>query len=255
MNNQGIKISLNPVNIGLFLVEIVFIVFMIVSFNYVLNMGTPKLDLGVEGIEQDIDGLPGKGKEAIEHSIYQTVAMNSDSSSLQKSGVYVRESSLINNYYENIDVHYISFIADIPDEEQSYGVAYLWSDKEENEYISSDYSAVVFCLSDEQLIYGEFNCKEIKPYAKKDIVARLIRGNQYMIPGFDEIGIRFNSQTYKDDYMIRFSYLACGSQCSCVTVLEEKKEQAIRAFEEYYIYNLGLNKKEIPYRFDNCENQ
>ena len=236
------KITINPVIVTLVVLQIVFIILMIFSFNNVLKVDNPVLNVGVNGLDQEIEGLTEEGKQDIEYSIYRAIANNSaNSDTVQRSGVYVRDGSLVNTYFEKINIKYISFIADIPDLEQSYKVAYVWTDDSSNKYVSPDYTAVTFCLPKEQL-----------GYAKKEIVANLIRGNDYMIPGYDDVGILFDSNVQFDNFRIRFNYLICESQCSCVTVSEEKKEEAIKAFEDYYIYGLGFVPSELSYYFDNC---
>lgn len=248
------KIVFNPVITALIVLQLLFIVFMVFSFQNVLKTENPVLSVNVDELNAEIDGLPEDAKQEIDYSIYQAIASNSISgNNVQKTGVYIRDNSLIKRSFDEIKVNYVSFIADIPDVNQSYRLVYIWtSDGKISEYVSPDYKAVTFCLPKTQLVYGEFDCVEEKSYAKKEIIANLIKGNEYSIPGYNDIGISFDSVVSEDDFRIRFNYMACESQCSCVKVDERKKQEAIDAFEEYYVYGLGFVPEEIPYYYYNC---
>lgn len=249
MDNRKIKI--NPVSAVLIFFQVIFIILMIISFRNLFDSSEPKLDIEVSGLRDEIAGLSEEGKEVIEYNIYQAVSLNSISDNIQKSGVFIREGSLINEYFEKINVHYVNFIADIPDIQQSYKVVYEWSDNPENEFISPDYSAVAMCLDESQLIYGDFDCVNEKSYVKNAIVSDMIRGNEYIIPGHEDIGISFISSVRYDDFKIQINYLDCGSQCVCREVSDAEKQEAVGLFVDF-LSKLGFVKEEIPFYFYNC---
>ena len=97
MDNRKIKI--NPVSAVLIFFQVIFIILMIISFRNLFNSSEPKLDIEVSGLRDEITGLSEEGKEVIEYNIYQAVSLNSISDNIQKSGVFIREGSLINEYF------------------------------------------------------------------------------------------------------------------------------------------------------------
>ena len=254
MNEDKVKTkTINPVIAVFVVLQILFIIFIFISFQKVFEIQEPVLSTSVAGLEQEIESLPEDAKKEIDYSVYQAVVRNTiDSGNVQKHGVLIRSNSLIEKQYENMNVNYVSFIADIPDIQQSYRVIYVWSDDFENQFISPDYKAVTLCLPDDQLIYDGFDCKDDKEYIKKEIVYNLIRGNDYSIPGYKNVGISFVSNPQDDNFRINYSYLSCETQCICTEVSAEQEEEIVRAFEEQYIYGIGFLSEEIPYSFDNC---
>lgn len=251
MEDKKPIININPITVGIIVLQIFFIILMVFSFWNFFNQKEPSVNMEVAGLVQEIPGLPNRGKDDIEYNIYKAVSRNSVSNEIQKKGVYIREGSLVNDYYENMDIHYVGFIADIPDIRQSYKVVYEWSDDKDNEYLSPDYSAVTMCLDESQLIYGDFNCSDEKNYVKNIIVSDMIRGNEFTLPGYEDIGLSFESSPRYGDFKIKINYLACGYQCICQEVSQEEKERALKGFEEF-INKLGFIPEEIPYYFYNC---
>lgn len=247
MNNEKI----NPVTTGLIIAQVIFTILMIISFNMVL--ANEPIDLGVEvgGINQEIEGLPESGKSNIEYNIYQAVADNTASGDIKKTGVVLRAGSLINKYYEEFNINYVNFIADVPDVEQSYRVIYEWSDDAENEYLSPAYSTIVMCVEPDEVIFENFDCNTEDDYMKNTVVSSMAYRYGYALPGYDNISILPEGLTGGEDFRMRINYVTCDTQCSCKSVSKEEQQVAIRAFSDF-VAGLGFEPGSISYHFDNC---
>lgn len=251
MNGEQ-KITINPIMAVLVAIQVIFVIFAVISFQELSKPDEPVLNVNVAGLSQDIEGLPEDANHDIEYSVYQAVAKNtSQSNSVQKTGVNIREGSLIREHFEATDVDYVSFIADVPEVQQSYRVSYVWADNPNNSYVSTDYKAVTFCLPKDQLIYGDFNCKEEKSYIKTELVNNLAKGYDNYMPGYDDLMILPVGSLADENLKLRLSYMTCVSQCDCVRVDQSKIDQAVDAFSDF-VGQFGFSLEEIPYYFDNC---
>ena len=251
--NDNRNIEINPVSAGLVIVQILFMIFMVVSFNNLLT--EERIDLGTEvvEIEKNSDGLSEKTTTMIKNVIYNMVSENSISNSIGKIKVEVRDGSVVNNYYDQFDIHYLNFIADIPEVKQSYQVFYEWSDNELNNYISPDNSITAVCLDEKQLVYGKFDCVDSGEERQYEINNMLYRYN-YRLPEREDIYIlpRNVRDENSDDTTVDIKYLECGEQCDCRAVNESEKNVAVNMFGEF-VESLGFRLDDIKYSFDNCD--
>lgn len=249
-----IRENVNVVTVGLGLVQVIFIIFIVVAFMSVLRDDRVELGIGVSGLQQQIEGLPDSSKESIEYYIYQAVANNSASENVQKTGVIVRDGSLVDNYYEDLNIHYVNFIADLPDVGQSYQVFHEWSDDLKNEYISPDLATGVMCLDNEDLIYGDFECDHSNDYLRKAVAYNMIYKLGLMNTE-SGLSLQMLPESYASspDFKVRIYYRECVKTCACATVSENKKTIALNAFDDF-VSGLGLKPSSIPHYFDNCEN-
>ncbi len=243
--------KINPVIVVAVFVQIVFVIVAVVSIKQILESNQPKLEVNVTGLTQEIPGLPESGKEKIEYYVYQAISDNSPGSNISKTGVNIREGSLINKYYENANIHYVNFIADIPEAEQSYQVAYEWSDDAANKYISPAVSAAVTCLDEAQLVYGNFDCDRKNDNLKQTLITMIIRA---MGGRPEEEGGIYLAVDDPRDFKVKINYFVCDTMCLCERVNENRKQQALTVFDNF-IEGLGYNSDSVPHYFYNCEDE
>ena len=253
MMYDGDKIVIRPLTVGFAIVQLIVTVLIVAGFQAVLADDRVSVGVGVSGLQQEIVGLPDSSKEKIEFQIYQAVAKNSGTENIKDSGVEIRSGSLINTYYDSINVHYASFIADIPGAEQSYRVFHEWSDDAKNEYISPDMPVGVVCLDKSELVYGEFDCDPSNDYLKKAMVYNMIYALGYMSPGSD-LNLVMVPESYASslDFKVKLYYRECVTMCSCVSVSNADRLAALQKFDNL-VSSLGFKSSDIPYYFDNCE--
>ena len=246
------KPIINYRTIVFFIFQFIFIILMIVMFS---NLNAPEvINTGIEidGLS-NINGLSSEDQTTIRHKLYEAVAFNSETNNIPESGAIIRDGSLINNFYEDFDMNYLSFIVDLSNVEQSYRIYYEWSNDENNQYVSPDDAGAVMCVDDDEIIYDEFNCKNNDKYYKNVIVNRMAYRYGYMLPGFSDLNVMPEGDVRSEDFKVKLNYLICSSQCDCLSVSENAKAEAISGFETF-LNGLGIGASDVKYYFDNCQN-
>lgn len=245
-------IQINPVVLVAILVQIIFIILLVATFNIFQVRDGEMTMVDVEGLASEITDLPDFGKEDVEHDIYQVLANNTDGV-IQKKGIYIRDGSLTNNYYEDEELHYVNFIADIPEMEQSYQIVSSWKDEEYNDPLYGNISGVmsgILCLDENELIYGEFDCKPFRGYMKYVIIDSLLGVLREEMG--DDVMLTSEFAEDMEDYKVKIEYSDCDTMCYCRIGTEEERKIAKEKFESF-INSLGFKMEDIPYYFDNCE--
>jgi hypothetical protein len=131
----------------------------------------------ISNLSRSFPGLPTEKGQYI-RAMARTVAIQNgaEAETLKKGAL--RDGTAESSYDSSTNVNVGSFILDIESAKQSYRVGFDWSSDADNMYLSSD-GITIGCLSDEELIYGRFDCsgfpdnattpvnkiEEILPYA------------------------------------------------------------------------------------------
>jgi len=118
-------------------------------------------ELTVSNLHQFTLGKP-TNKEALQiaqHNLFLIVQKNLDYTIASNSidDVIVRDTSF--SQTNNNGVHHVSFIVDIESIQQSYQINYGWPNSDN--ITLQEYSIFISCLPSDQLIYGDFDCKDI----------------------------------------------------------------------------------------------
>lgn len=106
-----------------------------------------------------IKGVEGSDYWKFNYTISVLAEKNSPGQDINGKAASVRQGSISNQYDESTSVNSTLFIVDIPDLKQSYQIEYLWSSDSNSEHRTNPVSA--YCLPLDQLIYGEFSCKDM----------------------------------------------------------------------------------------------
>lgn len=162
----------NPVLVAVFTVaEIAIIILIIFSFRNVATDNNQVPSTGIVDIYQTISDLPKDSADVIEQSLYSAIKLNGGTlTSLSESDAQIRADSLVNIYFDKVNMHYVNFIVDIPSIEQSYQVFREWSDDPSNPNYLVNRSTMVMCPLEEQKIYPDFNCHDDYDYNGQSIV-------------------------------------------------------------------------------------
>lgn len=152
----------NPAVVGIFVfLQVIFIILIIVV---VINTKTntfQESNLSISNLEQDLQNLPTNSVDAIQTVLYDAIADNKGTlTNLKDSDAKVRKDTLINLYFEKQNMHYTSFIVDIPSIEQSYQIFHEWSDDNANPYYLTNHVTIAMCPKKEQTIYVDFQCHD-----------------------------------------------------------------------------------------------
>lgn len=168
-NQSDYKIRLNMPATIFIVIQIIFIIFLIISIS-----GLYKPD---EITDDDPDRIPvatidnfasvvsenyPENVKLIEATLFDLILRNSPGEDISTSvNATIRENSIKTVYFEKQNLNYFSAIVDIPEIEQSYWFYSEYSSEEPNQYI--DYSKFyrIFCLEDSQeILYPDFNCQD-----------------------------------------------------------------------------------------------
>lgn len=166
-------IKLNPLVIIAFLIQLIFIIFASIVIYNTLHQKDQTANLDVDNFSSIPDGkiigqseygklnfeLDETKKNVIENILYNIVYLN-NSGSISNKGAKIREGSVRNVYIEDLKVYLLNFIVDIEDLQQSYRITYRWADQYPNKSVPADMPAIAFCPQKNELIYGDFNCKD-----------------------------------------------------------------------------------------------
>lgn len=180
MENDNIKIKINPIAAIFVVVQVIFILAIIIS--------APKLFKDDEISAGDYNEQPkvvienlgtifsgsSERVETIERSLLGIIQNNTNNVNLKSAIATMRDVKESYFSYENL--HHLSFIVDIPDLSQSYQIFYEYSDDENNQYISINDSIIPLCLSEyETKVYPEFECKDLYEQTTRNaIVAKYL---------------------------------------------------------------------------------
>ncbi len=247
-----IKFNL-PILIFVFL-QLLFIILIVVAINRANSEKIGVINVEVEGLANEIPNLPEYGKEDIEYSIY--AAISAATPEINKKGIYIRDGSIIDIYYEDAGKRYINFVADIPTLERSYRVIAEWDDGVTGDLLYDSASGGkigVLCLEKDELIYGEFDCKPYREYMKNVILGSLleagaetISSDVTLIPRYGESG---------ESLRIEIRYSDCGeTQCVCRVAIGAEKEEISKELDGL-IEKLGFRADDIPRYFSDCDNE
>lgn len=121
-------------------------------------------ELQIANLDEVTNGRPSDQDtlEYIKYDLYRVVNKNNtppvESNSIKD--ILIRENSFQQNQDTIKGVNDVSFIVDIESLKQSYLVSYQWSIGKDRSNLD-EWGTVVKCLPIEQLIYGDFNCKDM----------------------------------------------------------------------------------------------
>ncbi len=249
---RAIKINL-PILIFVFL-QIILIVLIVVTVNQINSEKRGVINVEVEGLANEIPDLPEYGKQDIEYGIY--AAMSATTSEIRKNGIYIRDGSLIDNYYEDAGKRYVNFIADIPDAGRSYRIVAEWDDDMTGDLLYDSGSGGrigVLCLESDELIYGEFDCKPYRGYMKYVIIDSLLDVAQDLIGENVLLTPEYRNEDM-EDYKVKIEYFDCDTQCYCRVAANFEKEETSKLLDGF-IESLGFGLDEISYYFYDCDNE
>lgn len=172
--------------------EVVFVVFVIITVVGILKKNDVEVaKLKIENYsaipEGRVIGSKNNGvsvnfelnetkKSMIESTLYDEVLLNNN------GGIYnsvkIREGSAYYVYISELDVYLLNFLIDIDELKQSYRLIYRWADRYPNENIAQNVSVLSYCPDEDELINGDFKCKDAYNGRGNDIVVHDILLNK-----------------------------------------------------------------------------
>lgn len=152
---QNIKI------IAIIVVALIVIVFLILSFQRLFRTNPYGPEIIIDNFDEYYSIAPQEKQDYACHYLYEAVLRNLPKDQIPKSGAIIREKTAELEHNAEKNSYYGSFIVDIPKIEQSYRVQISWSIGKNNYSTSTDYSALVTCLKSSEVIYPNFDCRDL----------------------------------------------------------------------------------------------
>lgn len=164
----------NIVTVSIFAVLQIFIIVIVIALvNITSSSKYSPPSIEVSGLSQKLEDVPRNSIDVIQSAVYDAVENNGGTLfGVKKSGdAEIRTGTLINTYFEDINMHYINFVVDVPSIEQSYQVFHEWSDDATNMYFMTNMATMVMCPVESQVIYPNFDCQDEYNHRGQFIVA------------------------------------------------------------------------------------
>lgn len=146
---------------GLVILILIFIVLGVIGIIRNLNSNPYGDSTAIKNYDQTIDTLPEDYKHLFTATLHDMIELNysGELSITSVSDAVIRKDSNKEAVSTEAE-HAGSFIVDIASLQQSYLVQYEYSSNP-NEAFTSGYPILVSCLETSELIYGDFECKEM----------------------------------------------------------------------------------------------
>ena len=173
-NNQTI-LRINPAIAIAAVLQLIFIVFAGVTIHNLLNSNTGAPEIKISNYSAIPDGkiisnepssirgidftLDDTAKHTIGSTIYNAVLIN-DKGSVSNHGAKIREGSARHAYIEDLSAYFLNFIVDIEDLGQSYHFTWLGDSSFSGQNLPEVTFLMAFCPREDELVYGNFDCKD-----------------------------------------------------------------------------------------------
>lgn len=114
----------------------------------------------IDNFSSYFKNVPNEKRDAVFSALYGTIAGNlNDNIPTPTSGATIRKNSVNTEYIEASLSNFSTFIVDIESIQQSYDIQMSWSNDPETTI--AGYEILITCPTKDQLIYPEFNCKDM----------------------------------------------------------------------------------------------
>ena len=252
-NNEKIR-QIEPITIIFIFFQLVFVIILGVTINSIFNQKaeTAKINIDNYSTISKNDGnysvdvgngaeLNDSQKSAVEGVLYNIAALN-NLGNIPNYRAKIRDGSVYNAYIKDLDIYLLNFIVDLEELGQSYRIVYRWTDHYPNKNAPADEPVVAFCLRSEELIYGNFDCKDdYNEYGEDFIVYSLLKNKNFdgnfFISLFGDVS---NGGTLEKIYI------------SPIVNNEETRAEAENTLREW-LANLGFDLDNFNYEFSDYD--
>ena len=250
MENNQIILRINPAITIAVVLQLIFIIFAGITIYNLLNrsMGAPEIKINNYSAipdgeilnnnntlpnSQGLDfALDDTDKHTIESTIYNAVLLN-DQGSISNHGAKIREGSARHVYIEDLSAYFLNFIVDIEDLGQSYHFTWLGDSSFSGQNLPEVTFLMAFCPREDELIYGNFNCKD-----------------EYDGQGLDIAAYNLLRYTMFSDFTVGLSNVYDGEPLMLNINISSNDESAkAAAIQEVsdYLSDLGFNLDDFEY--------
>ena len=116
--------------------------------------------LVIKNWSDNVKNVPDDERDLLEAILYSTLAKNlpPGQNIPNEDDVKIRPGSYSQTYDPDTQIYSTEFLVDIPSVQQTYRVASLYSDLPRLESGLKDYTALVLCPTESELIWAKFDC-------------------------------------------------------------------------------------------------
>ena len=227
--DQGEKKQIKPVAAVIVIFEIIFVVFVVLTIRNLMQKNVEVPNISIDNYsaipELSVVGGDNSGvafeldetkKSVVESVLYDEILFNSVGN-IYNGGAKIRVGSAYNVYISELDVYMLNFIVDIEGLGQSYRVVYRWTDKYPNENIPQNVPGLAFCLDEDELIYGDFGCKDKYDGYGADTVAYGLLQNKT----FGNAVLSLSGDVYNGEPLMINVYVDSNDDSVVATAIEE----------------------------------
>lgn len=159
--SQNSTIEINPFLLAGLLVGVVVVWLLVASLKQIFHTNPYGKQIKIDNFSQYFRGMPENGRDSLFNSLYIAVDNNTENIQIPKKGAHIREDSSTSEYDSKTDTYTSTFLVDIPELQQTYSLWAYWSTNPDNTYVTTaSYTGLVFCPTEEQLIYPAFKCSD-----------------------------------------------------------------------------------------------
>ena len=118
--------------------------------------------INITNFDTVVKNLPSTERATLETILASTIKQNTSANITLTSvkDATIRDGTYVQNYDSQKYVYSTQFIVDIPSLKQSYKITDKYSPLPPEQSGLFDYTQLVLCPSQDELIYGSFNCKD-----------------------------------------------------------------------------------------------
>lgn len=124
----------------------------------------------IRNYRDNVKNLSGNYEDLIMAELYKVIKLNTKEGEAVPSvnDAILRDGSARQEYSEEFSIYKGSFIVDIESLKQSYIITYVYS-RDSDSTALGGYPILASCLPVDQLIYGDFGCKDIESEESVDL--------------------------------------------------------------------------------------
>lgn len=121
------------------------------------NIPAPRNTITIDNFYNHVQNIPDNEKKSIEEALYHAASLNTED--IPSKTIAVIRGESYDQSFEN-NIYSTKFIVDIESLKQSFSIENSYSNLPVEESGLTDYTVMVLCLPVEELVYGDFDCKD-----------------------------------------------------------------------------------------------
>ncbi len=148
----------------LLLIFIILIIILVLIFIFYISKPSSNNTIIIDNLDKYAD-VPAIQKDEIQKTLYSYITQQNQINNINNQKVYhgtIRgePAQTTTKNTAGVDVYSINFILDIPELKYSYQTQFYWTEETQNDIDIDLGAAKIYCLSEEDSIYPDFNCNQ-----------------------------------------------------------------------------------------------